>query len=181
MVDFSVAPIGLGDHRLVEACAAECRLQAISSGLANHERNPGVCIGKENKIWVMGFDKLHEIVEDLSLRSFQQLLAPSKYLDAGDLPGPGRISGHLLLQAGQRDLKIWREPGFFSVSAGKEVVLGEVALVLADVHIIKLGLVMGLNLDFLGRFAAGIDLVALEGAEDGSEAALLCFESMMQQ
>jgi hypothetical protein len=59
-------------------------------------------------------------------------------------------------------------------------VLGQVALILADVHVIQLGLVAGLDLDLLGDFAAGIDPVALQGAEDGSEAAFLCFEAALQ-
>ena len=66
------------------------------------------------------------------------------------------------------------------ISAGEEVMLGHVALILADVHVVELGLVAGLDLDLLGYFAAGIDPVALEGAEDGSEAALLCLEAALQ-
>ena len=137
-------------------------------------------MGTENQVRVMGLDELQEIGDDLSLRSFQPPLAAIQDLDAGDLPGHGRISGHLQLQAGQGDLEVGREPGFVSVSAGKEVMLGHVALILADVHVVELGLVAGLDLDLLGHFAAGIDPVALEGAEDGSEAAFLCLEAALQ-
>jgi hypothetical protein len=59
-------------------------------------------------------------------------------------------------------------------------VLRHVALILADVHVVKLGMVAGLDLDLLGHFAAGVDPVALQGAEDGPEAAFLCFEAALQ-
>ena len=58
--------------------------------------------------------------------------------------------------------------------------LGHVELILADVHVVELGLVAGLDLDLLGYFVAGIDPVAPQGAEDGSEAALLCLEAALQ-
>ena len=58
--------------------------------------------------------------------------------------------------------------------------LCQIALVLADVYVVELGLVAGLDLDLLGYFTAGVDPVALEGAEDGSEAAFLCFEAALQ-
>lgn len=58
--------------------------------------------------------------------------------------------------------------------------LGHVALILADVYIEKLGLVAGLDLNLLGNFAAGMDPVALEGAEDDPEAALFRFEAALQ-
>jgi hypothetical protein len=67
-----------------------------------------------------------------------------------------------------------------SVSAGEQIMLGQVALILADVHVVELGLVAGLDLDLLGHFAVGIDPEALEGAEDGSETAFLCFETALQ-
>ena len=41
-------------------------------------------------------------------------------------------------------------------------------------------LVAGLDFDLLGHFSACIDPVALEGAEDGSEAALLGLEAALQ-
>jgi hypothetical protein len=40
-------------------------------------------------------------------------------------------------------------------------------------------LVAGLDFDLLGHFAACRDPVALEGAEDGSEAAFLCLEAAL--
>jgi len=101
-------------------------------------------------------------------------------LDAGDLPEHGRIAGHLQLQDGQRDLEVGREPGFVSISAREEVVLGHVALILADIHVVELGLVAGLDLDLLGDFAASVDAVALMSAEDGPEAALFCLEAALQ-
>jgi hypothetical protein len=45
---------------------------------------------------------------------------------------------------------------------------------------VDLGEEWGMVLDHLGHFAAGIDPAALEGAEDGSEAAFLCFEAALQ-
>jgi len=56
----------------------------------------------------------------------------------------------------------------------------QIALVLADVHVVELGLVVGLDLDFLGDFTVGVDPVALQSAIDGSEAALLGFEAALQ-
>ena len=50
--------------------------------------------------------------------------------------------------------------------------LGQIQLILPNVHVVKLGGVAGLLLDLFGHFAAGVDLVALEGAEDRIEAAL---------
>jgi len=143
MVDFSIAPVRLGGHRLEEASAADGRLQAVTTGLANYERNPGVGMWTEDQIGVMGLDQLHEIGDDLSLWPFQQTLASIKYLDAGDLPGHGWIYGHLQLETCQRNREVRGEPGFISVSARKEVLLGQVTLILADVHIIELGLVTG--------------------------------------
>ncbi len=55
-----------------------------------------------------------------------------------------------------------REPGFVSISAGKDVVLGHVPLALADIYIAVPRSVGGLYLDLLGHFAAGVDLVALQ-------------------
>lgn len=134
----------------------------------------------EDLVGVVGLEEIQEIGDDLSLRSFQPPPASIKNLDAGDLPGHGRISGHLQLKACQGDLKIWREPGFVSVTAREEVMLGHVALILADVDVVELGLVTGLDLDLLGNFSACIDPMALEGAKDGSEAAFLCLEAALQ-
>ena len=57
---------------------------------------------------------------------------------------------------------------------------GHVALILADIHVVELSLVAGLDLDLLGDFAACVYLVALMSAEDGSEAAFLCPEVGLQ-
>jgi hypothetical protein len=94
--------------------------------------------------------------------------------------GHGGIAGHLQLKSGQRDLEVGREPGLVSISAGEEVMLGHVALILADVHVIWLGLVTGLDPDLLCHFSSCMDPMTLEGAEDGSEAALLCFKAALQ-
>lgn len=58
--------------------------------------------------------------------------------------------------------------------------LGHVALVLADVYVVELGLVAGLDLDLLGHLAAGVDPVALQGSKDGPEAALLSPKAALQ-
>ena len=53
-------------------------------------------------------------------------------------------------------------------------------MILPDVHVVKLSGVSGLYLDLLGNFAAGVDPVALESAEDAIEAALLDPEPALQ-
>jgi len=118
--------------------------------------------------------------EDSSLGFFQPPLAAIEDLDAGNIAGHGRIAGYLQPQAGQGDLKVGREPGLVSITAGEYVVLCPVALILADVHVVELGLVASLDLDLLGYFAVGIDPVALQGAEDGLEAAFLCLEAALR-
>jgi hypothetical protein len=117
------------------------RLQAVSSGPADYEKNPGIGVGAEDQVGVVGLDQLHEVGEDLPLGSFQPPLAAIEDLYAGDIPGHGRVAGCLQLQSGQRDLEFGREPGFVPISAGEEVVFGHVALILADVHVAELGLV----------------------------------------
>ena len=52
--------------------------------------------------------------------------------------------------------------------------------ILADAHVAELGLVMSLDLDLLGNFADCVDPVALEGAEDGLDAASFCLEAGLQ-
>ena len=64
--------------------------------------------------------------------------------------------------------------------AWKEILLGQISLILPDVHIVKLSSVSGLYLDLLGNFSAGEDPVAFEGAEDGIETALLYPEPAFQ-
>ena len=64
--------------------------------------------------------------------------------------------------------------------AWKEILLGQISLILPDVHVVKLSGVSGLYLDLLGNFAAGVDPVALESAEDAIEAALLDPEPALQ-
>ncbi len=55
--------------------------------------------------------------------------------------------------------------------------LGHVTLIRPDIRVVKLGCIAGLLLDLFGNFPAGVDLVALVGAEDGIEAAL--FDSVL--
>ena len=83
-------------------------------------------------------------------------------------------------KTGQGNLEVGREPGFIPVSAGKDVLLRHVPLILSDVHVVELGSVAGLDLYLLGHFSVCIDPVTLEGAEDGPEAALLCFVATLQ-
>ncbi|MGD0954625.1 MAG: hypothetical protein ABR985_19940 [Methanotrichaceae archaeon] len=45
------------------------------------------------------------------------------------------ISGYLHSQDAQGNLEVWREPGLISVSTGKEVFLGQISLILPDVHV----------------------------------------------
>jgi len=58
--------------------------------------------------------------------------------------------------------------------------LGHVALVLPDVYVVEFDLVAGLDLDLFSHLAVGVDPVALQGAEDGPEAALFCPEAALQ-
>jgi len=59
-------------------------------------------------------------------------------------------------------------------------VLGQIALVLPDVHVIELGLVAGLDLDLLRHLAASVYSVAFKDSEDGLEAALFSLEAALQ-
>ena len=79
---------------------------------------------------------------------------------------------HLDFHAAQGNFKVRREPGFVSVSAGKEIFFGHISLILPDIHIVKLGCIVGLYLDLLSNFSVRIDSVVLESAEDAFEAAL---------
>ena len=177
---------GLAGPRLLVGSSGDAgsrltaRLQAVSSGPADYERNPGIGMGTKDQVGVVGLDQLHEVGEDLPLGSFQPPLAAIEDFDAGDPPGHGWISGHLQHLAGQSDIEVRREPGLVSVSAGEDVVLCQVELILADVHVVEFGLVAGLDLDLLGHFAAGIDPVALQCTENGLEAAFLCLEAALQ-
>ena len=58
--------------------------------------------------------------------------------------------------------------------------LGQIPLILPDVHVVKLCSVARLYLDLLGHFPAGVDPVALECAEDAIEAAFLDPEPVFQ-
>ena len=61
MVDLTIAPIGLGGHRLEEACAAYGRLQSVTPGLADDERNPGVGIGTKDQVRVVDSNEFQEV------------------------------------------------------------------------------------------------------------------------
>ena len=87
MINFAIAPVGLGAHELEPAVATECGLQAEPFCLLYNDRNPCVCIGKEDNVGVVDFDDLQEIGEDNLLRPLEPLLAPVEDLDTGDLPG----------------------------------------------------------------------------------------------
>jgi hypothetical protein len=76
--------------------------------------------------------------------------------------------------------KVWSKPGLVPVPTGEDVILGHVPLILADIHVVKFGLVAGLDLYLLSDLAGGIDPMAFEKAEDGSKAALLRFEAALQ-
>ena len=95
VVDLAIAPVGLGAHGLEPTAAAECWLKAVASRLLNNERNPSICIGKEDNVGVVDLDELQEIGEDNLLRPLEPLLALIEDLDTGDLPGKVRISGYL--------------------------------------------------------------------------------------
>ena len=58
MVDFAIAPVGLGAHGLEPPAAAECWLKAVASRLLDNERNPGVGIRKEDYVRVVDLDEL---------------------------------------------------------------------------------------------------------------------------
>jgi hypothetical protein len=62
----------------------------------------------------------------------------------------------------------------------KQVLFGQIPLILPDVDIEKLSSVAGLYLDLLGNFSAGVDPMALECAEDAIEAALFDSEPVFQ-
>jgi len=126
--------------------------------------------GKEDNVGIVDLDELQEIGEDNLLRPLKPLLALIEDLDAGNLPGKVWISGHLHSQDAQ-GLKSGRETGFVSIAAREQVLLAR-SVDPADVHVVKLGGIAGLDLDLLGYFPAGIDPVALESAEDAIEAAL---------
>jgi hypothetical protein len=117
-------------------------------------------------------DELQEVGQYNLLRSLKHSLMAVENLDAGYLSGKVWISSKLNLQTAQWDLKVGREPGLVSVSAGEEVFLGQIPLILPYIHVAKLGCVAGLYLDLLSHFSAGEDPVALERAEDGIEVAL---------
>jgi hypothetical protein len=89
VVDFSIATVRLGGHLLEEASAAECRLQSVPSGLADHKWNPGVGMGTlshlsgvlvekkvmldENQRMVSLFQYGHELEDGKSPADFQCL------------------------------------------------------------------------------------------------------------
>ena len=61
MVDFAIAPVGFGIHGLEPATAAECWFQAVESCLLDNDRNPCVCIRKEDNVGVVDLDELQEV------------------------------------------------------------------------------------------------------------------------
>ena len=164
----------------IETSAANGGLQAVSSGLANYERDPGVCMETENQVGIMGFYELRRSERTCPSCPSSSLLHPSRTsmreISLGIEGSPATCSSRLV-----RGISKSRENrDSSSVSAGEEIMLCHVALILADVHIVELGLVAGLDLDLLGNFSACIDSVALESAEDGSEAAFFCVEAALQ-
>jgi len=58
VVDFSVALVGLGGHGLEEACAADGRIQTVSSGPADCGRDPDAGMRTENQVGVVGLDEI---------------------------------------------------------------------------------------------------------------------------
>ena len=50
--------------------------------------------------------------------------------------------------------------------------VGQIPLILPNIHVVKLGGVTGLYLDLFSSFSIGVDPVALECAKDRIEAAL---------
>lgn len=51
VIDFSVAPVCIEGHGLEEADAADGRIQAVTSGPADYEGNPGPVMDKEGSNW----------------------------------------------------------------------------------------------------------------------------------
>ena len=58
VVDFAIAPVGLGAHGLEKPAAAECGFKAVASRLLDNERNPCVGIRKKDNVGVMDLDEL---------------------------------------------------------------------------------------------------------------------------
>jgi hypothetical protein len=71
MVDLAIAPVGLGTHGLEKTAAANCWLKAVASRLLDNQRNPCVCIMKEDNVGVVDLDELKEIGEDNLLRPLE--------------------------------------------------------------------------------------------------------------
>jgi hypothetical protein len=86
MINFAIAPVGLGAHGLELPAAAECGLKAVASRLLSNQWNPSVCIRKEDDVGVVDLDELKEIGEDYLLRPLEPLLALVEDLDTGDIP-----------------------------------------------------------------------------------------------
>ena len=165
---------------LEKPAAAECWLQAVAFCLLCNDRNPGVCIRKEDNVGVVDPDELKEIGEDYFLRPLEPLLAFVEDLDTGDITRKVWISKHFHPQDAYGILEIGREPGLLSFSTREQVLLGQIPLILSDIHVVKLGSIAGLYLDLLGHFPAGVYPVALESAEDAIEAALFDPEPAFQ-
>ena len=121
-----------------------------------YERDPCIGIVEQDHVGVMDLNERHEIVQDNLLRPFKRSLMAIEDLDTGDLSGKVGISLHLDLHRAKWNFKVGREPGFVSVSTRKEISLSHVSLILPDVHIVKLGRVVGLDLYLLGLKACSV-------------------------
>ena len=114
------------------------------------------------------------------LSSLKPLPATVEDLDTEDIPKMIWISRHLHSRDAQGNSEIGREPGLVSITVREQVFLGQISLILPDIHVVKLGGVAGLYLDLLGHFPAGVDPVALESAKDAIETALFNPEQVFE-
>jgi len=71
------------------------------------------------------------------LRPFEHLLALIEYLDTGDLPEKVWISRNLHPQDAQVTSKSGENLDSSLVSAGEQVIFGQISLILPNVHVVK--------------------------------------------
>jgi hypothetical protein len=95
VVDFAIAPVGLGAHGPEPPAEAECGLKTVASRLLYDDRNPCVGIGRLDNVRVVDLDELQEVGEDYLLRPLESLLSFVEDLDAVDFPGKVWISSYL--------------------------------------------------------------------------------------